>query len=80
MNELDAVNFIESLSTHKIQQLVKLPVSHIKELFSAVAESELPEVRYHDFGERGIVLLTIAHMSVWRAYLYLVELSSDYLK
>ena len=80
MNELDALNFIETLDKDKIQQLVKLPVSHIKEVFSAVAGSKLPEVRYCDFDEQGMVLFTIPRMSVWRAYLYLVELSSDYLK
>ena len=80
LTELDAINFVESLAKNKIQQLVKLPLSHIKEVFSAVAESELPEVRYHDFDEQGMVLLTGAYMSIWRAYLYLVELSSDYLE
>ena len=80
MNELDIIDFIETLDKNKIQQLVKLPVSHIKEVFSAIAESELPEVRYRDFDEQGIVLLSIPRMSVWRAYLYLVELSSDYLE
>ena len=80
MKELDAINFIESLDQKKIQQLVKLPISHIKEVFSAVAESELPEVRFRDFGEQGMVLLTGLNMSIWRAYLYLVELSSDYLE
>lgn len=79
LTELDAINFIESLDQKKIQQLVKLPISHIKEVFSAVAESELPEIRFRDFGEQGMVLLTGLNMSIWRAYLYLVELSSDYL-
>lgn len=80
MNELDALNFIETLDKDKIQQLVKLPVSHIKKVFSAIAESELPEVRYRDFDEQGSVLLSIPRMSIWRAYQYLVELSSDYLE
>jgi hypothetical protein len=78
--ELDIVNFIESLDKNKVQQLSSLPVSHIKEVFSTVTESELPEVRYRDFDEQGMVLLTGAYMSIWRAYLYLVELSFDYLK
>ncbi|MEM7759536.1 MAG: hypothetical protein AAF298_15630 [Cyanobacteria bacterium P01_A01_bin.40] len=78
--ELDSVNFVESLDQSKIQQLVKLPVSHVKEVFSAIAESELPEVRFRDFDEQGMVLLSGAYMSIWRAYLYLVELSSDYLE
>ena len=80
MNELDAINFIESLDKNKIQQLVNLPVSHIKEVFSAIAESELPEVRFHDFDDKGMALVSGVKMSVWRAYLYLVELSSDYLE
>ena len=78
--ELDAVNFVESLDTKKVQQLSQLPVSYIKEVFSAVAESELPEVRFHDFREHGMVLLSGANLSVWRAYRYLVELASDYLE
>lgn len=80
LNELDAVNFVESLDKNKIQQLVKLPRSHIKEVFSAVAESELPEVRLRDFDDKGMALVSGVKMSVWRAYLYLVELSSDYLE
>ena len=80
LNELDAVNFVESLDKDKIQQLVKLPISHIKEVFSAVAESELPEVRFRDFDDKGMVLVSGVKMSVWRAYLYLFELSSDYLE
>lgn len=80
MDELDAINFVESLDKNKIQQLVNLPVSHIKEVFSAIAESELPEVRFHDFDDKGMALISGVNMSVWRAYLYLVELSSDYLE
>ena len=57
----------------------KLPVSYIKEVFSAVAETELPEVRFHDFGEPGAVLIGAANLSVWRAYRYLAELASDYI-
>ena len=78
--EMDAVNFVESLDKKKVQQLSQLPVSYIKDVFSAVAESELPEVRFHDFGEHGMVLLSGANLSVWRAYRYLVELASDYLE
>jgi hypothetical protein len=78
--ELDAVNFIESLDMNKVQQVSNLPLSHLKDIFLAVAESELPKVRYRDFDEQGMVLLTGAYMSIWRAYLYLVELSSDYLE
>ena len=78
--EYDSINFVESLDREKIQKLVKLPLSHIKEVFSAVAESELPEVRYRDFGDCGVVLLTGADLSIWRAYQWLVELSSDYLE
>ena len=77
--EMDAVNFVESLDKQKVQQLSKLPVSYIKEVFSAVAETELPEVRFHDFGEQGAVLIGAANLSVWRAYRYLAELASDYI-
>ena len=74
------MNFLESLDKNKVQQLSKLPVSFIKEVFSAVAEQDLPEVRYRDFNERGVVLLSGAYLSVWRAYQYLVELASDYIE
>ena len=77
--EMDAVNFVESFDQKKVQQLSKLPVSYIREVFSAVAETELPEVRFHDFGNQGMVLLSSSNLSVWRAYRYLAELASDYL-
>ena len=78
-NDLEALNFVASLTPNKVQQLTNLPASHIKDVFSLVAESELPEIRYRDFDEHGSVLLTGAYLTVWRAYRYLAELSSDYL-
>ena len=78
--EMDALNFVDSLDRDKVQKLSNLPASHINDMFSLMAESELPEVRYRSFGEHGAVLMTGAYLTVWRAYKYLAELSSDYLK
>ena len=63
--------FLDDLTEEKINKIVSISEKEIKELLEKM-NKYLPEIEYHDFGDKGILLINF-YSNLWKVYNYIAK-------